>query len=199
MSPKLRIHITGGHFKGSTIPSPKGGLTRPTPAVLREAVFNVLGERIVDAVVLELFAGVGTLGFEALSRGAAFATFVEHNKSLCEAMRSTAERLRCADRVEALPIDAFRVTPTLEERSRPYSLVFLDPPYALSRLITPRTRIHRLIRRLSASQALAAGARCFLQHPRIAAIDLDIEAIEVQQTRPYGSTAVTIFVKKDGC
>ena len=193
MASKSRIHITGGQFRGRSIPSPRSTSTRPTPAILREAIFNILQERVVGAGVLELFAGVGTLGFEALSRGAAFATFVEREKSVADLIRETAQRLGCEDRAEVLAIDVFRDFDILEERPYRYSLVFLDPPYALSRDIRPGTRMHELIELLATSPVVEDGALGFLQHPRKADIRLELETIEFRETRPYGSTAVTLF------
>ena len=193
MSRKSRIHITGGRLKGSVIPSPKSGAVRPTPSMVRMAIFNMLQSDVEDADVLELFAGMGTLGFEALSRGAASATFIDRDAAACRLIRDTAERLGCGERASVMHLDAFQAMETLEDSDRCFRLLFLDPPYADTREILPGTQVHDLIRRIGASPAAASGAQCFLQHPRGVTIDLDIEGITFQQTRSYGSTAITLF------
>lgn len=193
MSPKSRIHITGGRFKGSTIPSPKSDGIRPTPSKVRMAIFNMLQSDVEGADVLELFAGMGTLAFEALSREAAFATFIEHEPSACRLISDTADRLGCADRVSVLRLDAFQSMDAIEAGDRRYRLLFLDPPYAHTPRIVRGTPIHDLIGRIAASSAVENDACCFLQHPRSAPIDLDIEGIQFRRTRLYGSTAITVF------
>jgi len=198
MSRKNRIHITGGRYKGSVIPSPKSGAVRPTPSMVRMAIFNMLQSDVEGADVLELFAGMGTLGFEALSREAAFATFVECDAAACRLIRDTAGRLGCADRTSVLQLDAFEAMDAIEGEDRCYRLIFLDPPYAHTREIVPGTPIRRLIRGIVASPCVDDGARCFLQHPRGAPIDLGIEGIQLSETRPYGSTAITIFTCRRG-
>lgn len=198
MSRRNRIHITGGRYKGSIIPSPKFGAIRPTPSMVRMAIFNILQSEVEGADVLELFAGMGTLGFEALSRGASFATFAERDAAACRLIRDTADRLGCADRTSVLQLDAFDAMDAIEGGGRCYRLLFLDPPYAHTREIVPDTPIHGLIGHIAASPCVDAGARCFLQHPRGAPVDLGIEGIEFVQTRLYGSTAITIFTCRRG-
>ncbi|MBV2358959.1 16S rRNA (guanine(966)-N(2))-methyltransferase RsmD [Thalassococcus sp. CAU 1522] len=103
---------------------------RPTTDRVREALFNMLaggrfGDPIIDAVVLDLFAGTGALGLEALSRGAASATFVETGRAGLRLLRDNIASLGCADRAQVLAVDATRLPAATE----PATLVFLDPPY----------------------------------------------------------------------
>ena len=199
MPGKQRIRITGGSARGFPLPSPKGTWTRPTPSVVREAIFNILHEDVEGAAVLELFAGVGTLGFEALSRGAAAATFVEKRRAVGELILQTARRLGWEDRTDVLRVDAFRAPGVLEERERVYSLVFLDPPYAYTREIVPGARIHKLFEALATSETVGPGASLVLQHPCNAKLRLDVPEIVLEETRPYGSTAITILTKQNRC
>lgn len=121
------LTITGGTLRSRRVRTPQGRGTRPTPARVKEALFSILGSRIADARVLDLFAGSGALGFEALSRGAAHVTFVEHHRATAGALRGAARELGVEAQVDVLAIPAERAVRGLAGR---YDLVFADPPYA---------------------------------------------------------------------
>ena len=94
------LTITGGTLRSRRVPTPPGRATRPTPARVKEALFSILGARVADARVLDLFAGSGALGFEALSRGAAHVTFVERHRPTADALARAARELGVDDRVD---------------------------------------------------------------------------------------------------
>ena len=120
------MRVIGGRFGGRTLAAPRGRATRPTPERAREALFSILGE-VSGENVLDLFAGSGALGIEALSRGAAAVTFVDSSNAAVATIRRNLESLRAPGEVRrqrALAfLDGARV------RGRQYDLVFLDPPY----------------------------------------------------------------------
>ena len=129
MSTSAQTKITGGEWRGRQVSTPRDLLLRPTRAVVREALFNILGDAVLDAAVVDLFAGAGTVGFEALSRGAARVTFVDREERALGHIRATAERLGCAERCRIIRADAPGWV-----RSRPAELadaaiVFADAPY----------------------------------------------------------------------
>ena len=105
---------------------PKRGV-RPTPSRVKESLFAILGERVAEAAVLDLFAGSGALGFEALSRGARSVTFVESDAHVARRLRAAAEELGVAERCEVIAAPAERA---VERLRTPFDLVFADPPYA---------------------------------------------------------------------
>jgi 16S rRNA (guanine966-N2)-methyltransferase len=121
------LTITGGTLRSRRVPTPPGRAVRPTPARVKEALFSILGSRIGDARVLDLFAGSGALGFESLSRGAAHVTFVEKHRPTADALRSVARDLGVAEHVEVIAAPAERAVRAVGGR---YDLVFADPPYA---------------------------------------------------------------------
>lgn len=122
------MRLTGGTLGSRRLPNvPKRGV-RPTPARVKESLFAILSTRSEDAVVLDLFAGSGALGFEALSRGATFVTFVESNPGVADLLREAAGNLNVADQVEIVTMRAERAVTRLE---RKYDLVFADPPYEM--------------------------------------------------------------------
>ncbi|WP_028970102.1 16S rRNA (guanine(966)-N(2))-methyltransferase RsmD [Sphingomonas sp. URHD0057] len=121
------MRIIAGHWRGRVIEAPVGQATRPTADRVRETLFSMLASRLgsfEDLRVADLFAGSGALGFEALSRGAAQATFVENDVKASAAIRRNAEKLGASDRVHILGGSALALP-----RSEPFDLIFADPPY----------------------------------------------------------------------
>ena len=121
------LRLTGGTLRSRSVRTPSGRAVRPTPARVKEALFSILSDRIAGAVVLDLFAGTGALGFEALSRGAAHATFVEAHRPTAAALRSASRDLGLGERTTVVALAAERAARLLDSR---YDLVFADPPYA---------------------------------------------------------------------
>jgi 16S rRNA (guanine966-N2)-methyltransferase len=121
------LRLTGGLLRNRSVKTPTGRAVRPTPARVKEALFSILSDRIDGANVLDLFAGTGALGFEALSRGAARATFVEAHGPTAAALRAAARDLGVAERTTVVAMRAERAAAVV---AGPFDLVFADPPYA---------------------------------------------------------------------
>ena len=126
------MRVVGGRLKGRSLASPSSREIRPTADRLRESVFNILihayDDPIVDARVLDLFAGTGALGIEAISRGAKFALFVDNGAEARALMRDNVEALGLGGVTKVYRRDATDLGPA--HPMEPFSLVFLDPPYA---------------------------------------------------------------------
>lgn len=149
-----RVRIIAGRLRGSRIDVPDRPGLRPTPDRVRETLFNWLAPVIDGARVLDLFAGTGALGIEALSRGAAEVDFVESDRALAEALRATLARLQQSAEVTQLPAKTFLLGP-----HAPYSLVFLDPPFAAELWVG-------VAERLEQGGLLVDGARVYVESPR---------------------------------
>lgn len=122
--------ITGGEFRGRVIATPKGMPLRPTRSMVREALFNILAAEIGGARVVDLYAGVGSVGFEALSRGAASAVFVERNARHRALIAATAERFGCADRTQVVGADVIAwLRGGGAAVAAAADLVYVDAPY----------------------------------------------------------------------
>lgn len=118
------MRIIAGDFKSRRLVAPEGDQTRPTPDRLREALFSALGHRVVDTVFLDAYAGSGSVGIEALSRGAKRAIFVEKHPKALAALRANLASLGLSDRATVIATAVSRALPT-----QPADIVFLDPPY----------------------------------------------------------------------
>jgi 16S rRNA (guanine966-N2)-methyltransferase len=129
------MRIVAGAWRGRTLVAPPGQATRPTADRVRQALFDMLmhatwgGRAVVEgAAVLDVFAGTGALGLEALSRGAASACFIENDPAAVRALRTNITACKAGDRTEVLAADVLSV-PRRSPPAAPASLIFLDPPY----------------------------------------------------------------------
>lgn len=179
------MRIVGGRLARRPLRAPKGDRTRPTTDRVREALFNLLGARIdlEGARVLDLFAGSGALGLEALSRGAAHVTFVERHGPTLGVARANARDLEVADRAAFSRADALAVL--RRQPAGPFGLVVADPPYDLAELpdLPALVRPH-----------LAPGGLLALEHDARHTFD---GAPGHVLSRAYGRTVVSLFGAPD--
>ncbi len=129
MSAPARTRITAGEYRGRLIGTPRGTQLRPTRSMVRQSLFNILAQRIAGASVIDLYAGAGTVGFEALSRGAASAVFVDHDRDALAAINATAARLGCADRCRLVRADCIAWARRHPDVLGASGLCFIDAPY----------------------------------------------------------------------
>jgi 16S rRNA (guanine966-N2)-methyltransferase len=174
------MRVIAGRYGGRRLQAPPGASTRPTSDRVREALFSVLGARVDDARVLDLFAGSGALGIEALSRGAAEVTFVDSAPAAIRAVRANLEALGAS--AEVRRADARRFLGSASAASRQYDLIFLDPPYRLA---------GRLGSELTAAlpAVLAPGAAVVAESDRRVPLELDLPILD---ERRYGDTLIRI-------
>lgn len=180
------MRIVAGEFRGRELTTPSGSTTRPTAARAREALFSILAD-VSDERVLDLYAGSGALGLEALSRGAEHLVLVEASRAAQRAIRTNLETLGVDQRAVVLPLRAEASLRALE-RLGPFSLVFADPPWADAQAA------FGVLEKLARSGLLAPAARLVLEHaarqPPEAKPDSPLHA---EDTRRWGDTAVTIY------
>jgi len=171
------MRIIAGSRKGHTINAPAGRATRPTSDRVRENVFNILGP-VDDANVLDLYAGSGALGLEALSRGAARAIFVERDAGAARIIEENLDRLRLHGTV--LRQDALAV---VAAETRKYDLVLVDPPYEMYGDIEPK--LARYLPRLLAEDAVVVVETEARTQPQL--------PLDERTSRKYGSVRVTVY------
>ncbi len=176
------MRIVGGTLGGRVLRAPRGAATRPTSEKVREAIFNILGP-LEGAHVLDLFAGSGALGLEALSRGAAHVTFVDAGKPALAAIRANLRELGLEDRADVLAIDA--VAAAQRPPAVPWRVVFVDPPYASD-------LARRAVGALPPA-SLAPGARVVIEHDRRGIPPEALGSLLRTDQRRYGDTMVSFF------
>ncbi len=183
------MRITGGILRSRHLRAPRGDATRPTSDRVREALFGILGSDglVEGARVLDLYAGTGALGMEALSRGAIRATFVESSRPALSAIQANIAALGLRERTRVLAGDVRDVFRRLAGEG-PFDLVFADPPWTL----VDRGDAQRAIDEVLGAIALADGALVVLEHaarsstPSLAGLALD-------RTRRFGDTALAFY------
>ena len=139
------MRVIAGVARGQPLVAPRDRGTRPITDRVKETLFAILGERVPDARVLDLYAGSGAIGIEALSRGAASATFVERAPRALAALRTNVERTHLTDgaSVHAVDVERFLVAPA----GGPWDLAFLDPPYEVRDIVAPLRAVEPLLAR----------------------------------------------------
>ena len=182
------MRIVGGKFKGRSLSGPSSLATRPTSDRVRESVFNILAHGIEDfgiddVRVLDLFAGTGALGLEALSRGARFCQFVDESAEARGVIRKNADALGVIGLAKIWRRDATDLGPCAPQT--PFGLVFADPPYN-------KGLGEKALRSLVAGSWLAVGAVVVLEESLEATVG-DVEGLTLVDTRNYGDTAVRFF------
>ncbi|GAB4285304.1 MAG: 16S rRNA (guanine(966)-N(2))-methyltransferase RsmD [Coriobacteriia bacterium] len=176
-----------GQWRGRTIVAPRGDTTRPTSDRVREALFSALGARGLDLAgrsVLDLFAGSGALGIEALSRGAARVTFVDNSSPALAALRGNLDRLDARACANVLRSDALTVRPTALPDA-PYALILLDPPYRIE-----TAQVRELLERLVSGGVLADDAFVAYEHASGAGVEWPSGLADAGHGR-YGTTTVS--------
>lgn len=125
----MTLKIIGGTFKGRSLKTPSSNTTRPTQGMLREAVFNICQNSIEGAEFLDLFAGSGAVGLEALSRGASHVTMIESNRQAIQCIEENIELLQVQTAATLFPMPAERALPILGKQKKQFDLIYIDPPY----------------------------------------------------------------------
>lgn len=176
------MRITGGQAGRRILKVPKGLAVRPTPDLVKQAVFNSLGARVVGARVLELFAGTGALSLECLSRGATSAVCVEKSARHAEVLRQNCLTAGFpAEAVQVRTQDVFAVLPQLAETGQTFDLILADPPYG-EKNVGRRSEsfAQQLLDNPILPKVLAAGGRFVLGHARRDTLEVPLPWQEVK-------------------
>jgi len=180
------MRIIAGAFKGRRL-APVQGRIRPTAAKVREAVFNILGDAVSGARVLDLFAGTGALGIEALSRGAAASVFVEDHPGALKVLRRNLAALGLGDRAIVWPLPALAALKKVAGRGERFGLVFLDPPYGGG-------EGDAALQALAALNLCLLGARVVVEHSRRQTLPAACGPLRRVEVRRYGDTQVAFYL-----
>lgn len=183
------MRVATGEAKGRRLKGPVDKGTRPIIDRVKQALFNILSTRVEDARFLDLFAGTGSVGIEALSRGAAHATFIELNHKMLPVLRENLRITGLADRAETLRADAFKF---LQSTVTPYDMIYVAPPQY-------QEMAARALALLDGSPLLAADGIVIVQiypkeRPGVAAVPL--ARLVLTDERRYGSTLLLFYQPK---
>ena len=180
------MRVLAGEFKGRRLVTTRGSATRPTSDRVRIACLDTLMPYLEAGPFLDLFAGAGGVGIEALSRGAPSAVFVERDRQAVGALEDNIGRLGLADRARVLRQDVARALEALARNGARFAVVFLDPPYA-SPDAAPA------LERIAHGDCLLPGAVVVTQHPTKAPPPADPGVLRPWKSRRFGETTLTFF------
>ena len=180
------MRVIAGTARGRPLVAPRGTATRPITDRVKETLFGILGDRVIDARVLDLYAGSGSVGIEALSRGAASCAFVEHDRRAVAAIRENLERAGVAEHASVHPVDVLRYL-DLSADDR-FEIAFMDPPYEERAILAP---LERLVAHL------APGAMVVVKHHWRTEIP-EPPGLTRSRERRFGETTLTFLVANDG-
>ena len=179
------MRVITGTARGVSLKAPKGMDTRPTMDQVKEGIFSAIQFEVEGRRVLDLFAGSGQLGIEALSRGAAEAVFVDARRDACQIVKENLEKTRLAARAEVVQSDYLSY---LGRCRRTFDLVLLDPPYA-------EVFLENALKRISEIDILSDSGIIICERPVEKALTAEYAGLAHYRDYRYGKTAVTIYRK----
>jgi 16S rRNA (guanine(966)-N(2))-methyltransferase RsmD len=183
----LSMRVIAGKYRSRTLRSLKGQALRPTSDRLRETLFNILGPAVEGSVFVDLFAGTGAVGIEALSRGARVVLFVEQHARATALIRRNLESLGIGGAAEILGVDVLRGLERLEARRVHAQFIFLDPPYAATE------EYEEVLEFLGKSALAAPGGRVIVEHLRKRELPERAGELELARVVEQGDSALSFY------
>ena len=186
------MRIIAGEAKGRHIKAPRGRTTRPMRDLVREAVFSMLGSRTQGARVLDLFAGSGSLGLEALSPGAAEVVFVDYASQPVRIIQENMDMLGMAGKGRVVRAEVLDYLQKARSTERPFDLIFIDPPYKIDLKYR-----QEMLKRIAEGGFLAPSAAVIIEAPLRSLPPQSPAGMIFRERRRYGETAVDVYVNKE--
>ena len=181
--------MISGTAKGHKLKTIRGITTRPTSDRVKESLFNIIAGYVAQAEVLDLYAGTGSLGIEALSRGAMNAVFVDRDRLAVSVIKDNLLHTRLMDRAEVINAAAAAALEGLSARGKSYDLIFLDPPYNKGLIPETITRICRL-------NILTPGGIIVSERSREDEVPEAVGCLKVLRNQRYGDTVLTFYSRE---
>jgi len=182
------MRIISGACRGRKLVPLKGLDIRPTSDRIRETIFNILGSRVRHAQVLDLFAGSGALGLEALSRGAAHAVFVDISETACHMIRQNIDRCRVREQTSLIQQDLFAPWTDPAMASRCFDLIFLDPPYG-------RDYVAKTLEHHHLSALLSENGIIVAEHATQETLSRPMAGLDIFRKKKYSRTTVSFLTR----
>jgi 16S rRNA (guanine966-N2)-methyltransferase len=182
------MRIIGGTYRSRQLKSLRGLALRPTSDMLRETLFNILGPRVEGSRFLDLFAGTGAVGIEAISRGAAFVVLVENHAPAVRLIRQNLASLQIAEPIRVVNTDALpAIAKIASERSAPFDFAFLDPPYANER------DYHSVLHALEKSPLLVETSIVIVEHRKSFSLPATVGRLHQFRTVKQGDASLSLY------
>lgn len=180
------MRIIAGTVRGTRLKMVPGTHVRPTADRVKESLFQVIGPRFDGDDILDLFAGTGALGLEALSRGAKQAILVDQSKSSLETIRANVEATKMTDRVEIIRRDARAAIRMVKKRGLQFDIIFLDPPYL-------ENLLHPVMKLIVKEELLREDGILVAEYPSREQMSEKVEGLVETRRLDYGDTAISLY------
>lgn len=180
------MRVITGTARGRKLKAPKGMETRPTSDRIKEALFNIIGSRIIDIKFLDLYAGTGAIGIEAISRGAKKAVFVEKNPHAVKIIRDNLELTGLPSRAAVLANDANRAMEILQSEGYVFDIVFIDPPYR-------RELVKTSLEKLDLCKLIVPGGLVIAESSKTDVLPDEVGHLKRFRQEKYGDTVLTFY------
>jgi len=189
----LQMRIIAGTKKGMKLASPKSDISRPILDRVKESLFSVLYkyDLIEDRRIADVFSGVGSLGLEALSRGARAVTFVEKDPKIFTLLKKNIEKAGFVEQSKVIKADAFKVAAPVGFEEEKYSIIFVDPPYSMTTETDQGTMLYELL--ILAHQQLADNGIIVVRTHRKTELLKRYGSLEILERRDWSSMAITLL------
>ena len=193
------MRVVAGKFKGRRLKTPKGSEARPTADRVKESLFRIFGEQVVDADFLDLCAGTGNIGLEALSQGAKSTTFVDSNYHSVRIIESNLEMCgfdRKHPQVRLIHLDARKALARFGKRKAKFDLIYFDPPYA--------SKIHEsCVKQIAEANLLSPAGALVVEHRKVQEADwtesLMLDELVLSRQERYGDTMLSFYKRYQLC
>ncbi len=182
------LRVISGEAKGHKLKTVKGNTTRPTTDRVKESLFNIIAGFVGDAEVLDLFAGTGNLGIEALSRGANSAVFVDKSRECSNVILENLTHTRLLERSTIITSEVGLAISRLANEGKRFSLIFLDPPYN-------KNFVEKTLNYISKSDIILDNGLIVAEHDYIDSVPESIDHIKLLRSERYGDTVISFFRK----
>lgn len=190
------MRIFAGTWKNRLLKSPKGLATRPTMGMVREALFNICQQLVEGASFLDLFAGSGAMGLEALSHGATQAVFVDSSRECVQCIQENVKSLGVQAQTQILQGDVFQKIESLEKMGKSFDIIYADPPYEKGP--SGLEYGERIVRAIDESALLKPGGLFFLEGPHPFPLKVEkLKSLTWHKTRHMGRATLQQYQKKE--
>ena len=180
------MRVISGKYRGMNLSGPEGSDTRPTSDRVKEALFDILMWDVDGSRFLDLFAGTGGIGIEALSRNAEEVVFVDFDGSALKILKSNLAKIDEKEIYDILHNDAFRAVDTLSSRGKIFDIIFLDPPYAMEETL-------ELIENIFDREIIANYGKMVVEHDKRKEMPENIRGLIKLKQKKYGNTMLSIY------
>ena len=182
------MRIIGGLARGRRLKRGPGRATRPTPAVVRKILFDILAQRVVDGGFLDLYAGFGAVGLEALSRGADRAVFVEESRKCCRLIAENLQLLGWQEQGQVVGGEVLRALPRMQQAGEAFPVIFADPPYQTGQAAKCLSWLGEQ------PELLTAGGLIVVQHHIREELATTYHPLVLRRTRRVGDTQLSFYM-----